>query len=167
MSRHAHCPHPVGKIGLRSSDCISWSGSCQQEGSVATVQTKLALAPFAGPGNWNGYMGVSRTRPTHHLTTALRLVSGGHSSGRGAVISSSRGQLCPGLRSTRMHTRTCTHTHPGVPRMKGQQALPHLDTHDLGPGKEGVDRGVTVVSLAQNLKESVKSGKISGKGMWD
>lgn len=51
--------------------------------------------------------------------------------------------------------------------MKGQQALPHLDTHDLGPGKEGVDRGITVVSLAQNLKESVKSGKISGKGMWD
>lgn len=33
-------PHPVGKISLQSSDCVSWSGSCQQEGKAE------ALAPW-------------------------------------------------------------------------------------------------------------------------
>lgn len=67
---------------------------------------------------------------------------------------------------TPAQAHTHTHTHPHVPRMRGQQILPHFITHDLRPGKEGVGRGVTVVSLAQNLKESVKSGEIAGKRMW-
>jgi hypothetical protein len=75
------------------------------------------------------------------------------------------GTAVPWVQVYTTHTHTHTHTHPGVLRMKGRQTLPHFGTHDLGPGKEGVGRDITVVSLDQNLKESVKSGKISGKGM--